>query len=283
MGKPGTCEEGSGTFAITCEREARKSFAIQAKIVHVAFRGRQHRESQRREREDWESEEIQMKCASMMLLIPVMFLFLSVASFAAEPGGASAPKPPASAALKLTEGAMPIEKQLQLSFDLYLEMSKAEIWDIDLFKADHRRVIDECPDTPAAIESCWRLSNIYLTGQPEPDYGQVISLMEYALSKYPGNPWSERFTNRLVSALEDAGEYGKLLQFCDTQLRTRGLPEESFLAYALQAGRAAEELGQEGPASQYYSQVIERDAGTGSIFAKIARQNIERMGQPSGE
>lgn len=217
------------------------------------------------------------ECLGAVLLAIV----LTVAGVAVLPPARAADTPPTSAVgpspARPAAVSEEVQRQYKLALSLYEEMAAADHWQLDLFITNHTRVIEECPKTPMAVESCWRLSNLYLTGRHDPDRLAVIRLMEHALRTYPKNPWRDRFVRRLVTVLQDAGEYQKLLEFCEKCLVAPDLAPERKPSFHLRAGLAAEQLGQAALAASHFQQVLSQDQGRDSLSAGIARQHLSAV------
>lgn len=167
-------------------------------------------------------------------------------------------------------GTTPVKEQLKLAYSLYERMASADIWDIEVFKECHNIVINDCPDTPWAIESCWRLSNLLITAPGQHDDAEVVRLMTYALEKYPDNPWQDRFRNRLIKTLQDMKDHEKLLYWCQKLLETADPESEKYLSLTLVAGKAALAMGDQESATWYFKEILNKDQKQESIFARVA-------------
>lgn len=214
---------------------------------------------------------LRLKSGFFRVVAQVMFSILLAS-------GADAGNMPDDAFSKASPGAKPVNQQFEIAYKLVEEMSITDAWDIESFRTNHRRIIDECPDTPWAIESLWRLSNLYLTGQPVADRQEVISLMEYALKRYPGNPWEDRFTSRLINTLNDVHDYERLFELCESLLKKPDLPQEKLLPYNLRAGQASEALGNKDTAVAYYENILQHDPNNSTMFARIAHKRLVGLG-----
>ncbi len=173
-------------------------------------------------------------------------------------------------------GTTSVKEQLKLAYSLYDQMAAADKWDVELFKECHNRVINECPDTPWAIESCWRLSNLLMTAPGQHNNEEVVRLMTHALDKYPGNPWQDRFKNRLIRTLQDMKDHQRLLSWCQKLLETTAPESEKYLSLTLVAGKAAKALGDQESASWYFNEILNRDPKRESIFARIAVGHLKQ-------
>ncbi|HNV71734.1 MAG TPA: hypothetical protein PKO06_18660 [Candidatus Ozemobacteraceae bacterium] len=177
----------------------------------------------------------------------------------------------------LSAGPLSREEQKKLAESLYAEMTKADEWDLDLFIKNHRRVIDECPETTLAAESCWRLSNLYLTARAKPDRQAAIELMEHLMRQYPNCPLREMAASRYVNTCQAAGEFQKMLQFCQERLAEPKLPKDQVVSYTLWAGEASESLGQMPQAAQYYRVVLQHDPQQTGMLAQAAQLRLSRV------
>lgn len=173
-------------------------------------------------------------------------------------------------------GKKPVKDQVKTALEAYRQMSEAELWDKDFFRENHYKVIDECPDTPWAIESCWRLSNLLLSDSSQVDQAEIIRLMEHALEKYPGNPWQERFKNRLLVTLENTQNHKLMLFWCQKFLENTDPASEKYLSLSLSAGKAAKAAGDQQSAEWYFNEVIEKSPDQQSVFARSAQSYFER-------
>lgn len=173
-------------------------------------------------------------------------------------------------------GQKPVKEQVRIAIATYREMSETEVWDTKAFRDGHYRVINECPDTPWAIESCWRLSNLLITASGSIDQDEVIRLMELALDRYPGNPWQERFKNRLLVTLQDSGNHKLLLYWSQKFLESTAKDSKNYLSLCLIAGKAAQNSGEVQTAQYYFNEVISNSTDENSTFYRIARSYMRQ-------
>lgn len=173
-------------------------------------------------------------------------------------------------------GEKPLKEQVSLAIATYKLMEESDLWNIETFRTGHYKVINDCPDTPWAIESCWRLSNLLLSGSGKVDQAEIIRLMEHALDKYPGNPWQERFKNRLLVTLQDSGDTKTLLYWCQKLLETADPESEQYLSLALLAGKAALANNEHESADWYFHEILNRSQNQDGVFARIARNYISK-------
>lgn len=168
------------------------------------------------------------------------------------------------------------EEQQALAVKLYTEMTGLEKWELDQFKELHKQVIEKCPQTDQAQESCWRLSNLYLLGEDPPDYANVIAVLEHLLKKYPDTSLMPDAKNRLMIACQKSGQNEKLVALYE-ELFTRD-PEPAddkvFMVRALEFADALQAVGRSTDAQAWYQKIIEKDDGRDMIEARAAKARL---------
>jgi hypothetical protein len=60
------------------------------------------------------------------------------------------------------------------------------------------RMIEECPETEAAQEAHWALSNLYLDDFDEPQEDKARAILESFLKRYPASQWVLHVESRLA-------------------------------------------------------------------------------------
>jgi outer membrane protein assembly factor BamD (BamD/ComL family) len=60
------------------------------------------------------------------------------------------------------------------------------------------RIIEECPETEAAEEAHWALSNLYLDDFDEPREDKAREILESFLKRYPSSQWVLHVESRLA-------------------------------------------------------------------------------------
>ncbi len=168
------------------------------------------------------------------------------------------------------------EEQKTLAVKLYTEMTTLEKWELEQFKELHKQVIEQCPLTDQAQESCWRLSNLYLLGEDPPDYNNVIAVLEHLLKQYPDTQLMPDAKNRLMVACQRSGQNEKLVALYE-ELFTRDpepADEKVFMVRALEFADALTAIGRTADAQAWYQKVIEKDDGRDQIEARAAKARL---------
>jgi tetratricopeptide (TPR) repeat protein len=168
------------------------------------------------------------------------------------------------------------EEQLKLAVELYKEMMELEKWELDRFIELHKQVIERCPLTDQAEESCWRLSNLYMLGQDPPDFDNVIAVLEHLLKQYPETELLPDAKNRLMMAYQRTGRMNELVGLYEELFTRDPEPEDdqTFMVRALEFGNALTAVGRGADAALWYQKVIERDNNRNSLEARAARARL---------
>ncbi len=168
------------------------------------------------------------------------------------------------------------EEQLKLAVELYQEMMELEKWELDRFIELHKQVIERCPQTDQAEESCWRLSNLYMLGQDPPDFDNVIAVLEHLLKQYPDTDLLPDAKNRLMVTYQKTGRMNELASLYEELFRRDPNPEDdqTFMVRALEYANALTAIGRAAEAATWYQMVIERDNNRNSLEARAARSHL---------
>lgn len=174
------------------------------------------------------------------------------------------------------DNSLPEEQQKELAVKLYQEMMELEKWELDSFKELHRKVIEKCPLTAHAEESCWRLSNLYMLGEDPPDFQSVIEVLEHLLKQYPDTPLLPDAKNRLLIACQQTNQMEKVVAIYE-ELFTRDpepADDKTFMVRSLEFADALAAVGRAAEAQAWYEKVILRDDGKDSLEARVARERL---------
>lgn len=151
------------------------------------------------------------------------------------------------------------EEQEKLAQQLYQDMSQIEENDRESFIAAHRKVIDKCPATKWAEESCWRLSNLYWTNYDSPKFDEGIPLLEYLIKNYPNSEFVSPAKKRLIVAFKDTNNNEKLAGlYAEMFKRQEEFTPGEFRARALEYADALVALGKKEEAKNLYQEIVKR-------------------------
>ena len=162
-----------------------------------------------------------------------------------------------------------------MDFDLPPELI-AYLGELDRFIELHKQVIERCPQTDQAEESCWRLSNLYMLGQDPPDFDNVIAVLEHLLKQYPETDLLPDAKNRLMVSYESTGRMNELVELYEELFKRDPDPEDdqTFMVRALEFGNALTAVGRGADAALWYQKVLERDNNRNSLEARAARARL---------
>lgn len=168
------------------------------------------------------------------------------------------------------------EEQQKLAVKLYTEMTELEKWELEQFKELHKQVIERCPLTDQAEESCWRLSNLYMLGEDPPDFTNVIAVLEHLLKQYPDTSLMPDAKNRLMVACQKSGQNEKLVSLYEELFTRDPEPEDvkTYMVRALEYANALNAIGRTADAQLWYQKVIEKDDGRDQIEARAAKAKL---------
>ena len=171
------------------------------------------------------------------------------------------------------------EEQKKLAVDIYKEMMDLDKWEIDEFIRLHRKVIEKCPDTDQAEESCWRLSNLHILAESPSNYQGAIDVLEHLLSKYPETPIMPDAKNRLTIAYRKTGQFDKVVELYEElfQLDPEPIDDKVFMVRALEFAEALVAVGRTEDAIAWYSKVIEKAGDDDSLEARVAKMKLGKL------
>ncbi len=172
-----------------------------------------------------------------------------------------------------------IDDQKVLAKNLYTQMMSLDKWEIEEFIRMHRKVIEKCPDTDQAEESCWRLSNLYLLAVDPPDLQGVIDVLEHLLKTYPQTPLRPDAKNRLLVTCQRAGQFDKVVSLYEELFTLDPDPQDDkmFMVRCLEFGNALIAVGRRDDAANLFRKILEKDGERNSLEARVAKKKLAEM------
>ena len=171
-----------------------------------------------------------------------------------------------------------LEEQQELAKKLYGEMTKMDEEDLDGFIKLHKQVIEKCPKTDQAQESCWRLSNLYFVGYQPPDFENCMAVLEHLLKQYPDSPLMPDAKNRLIICSKKTENFDKLCKLYEELFQKDPEPDElTFMIRALDYADALTSANRIEEAKAWYMKVIEKDDGKNSLQARAATRKLGKL------
>ena len=157
-------------------------------------------------------------------------------------------------------------------------MIELDKWDISDFISLHRQVIEKCPLTDHAQESCWKLSNLYLLGVEPPEYENCIAVLQHLLKQYPDTPLMPDAKNRLLVICQKIEDYSSVCKLYEELFEKDPEPDtKTFMIRALEYGNALAASGRTTEAQAWYNKVIEKDNGKNALEARAARKKLSEL------
>ncbi len=167
------------------------------------------------------------------------------------------------------------DEQEALGKKLYAEMSTINKYETGKFEELHRQVIKKCSKTDWAQESCWRLSNMYLMADDNPNYEGIVELLEHLIKNYPDSPLIPDAKNRLLMACRNSGRHERVVSLYQELFALNPEPEEQqFMVWSLEYADSLAALGRKDEAKKLYEQVIAKDANRDKLEARVARERL---------
>ena len=122
----------------------------------------------------------------------------------AEPGEPGAPV--------IDQSVLPVDQQASAAIEIILGLQKVDPKETARFEGDLKKLIATCPASEYAPEACWKLANLYLFSESQPDYEKALPLLEKIVNDYPGSTTAGPCLTRLRSLAETSGNYSLLLK-----------------------------------------------------------------------
>lgn len=175
--------------------------------------------------------------------------------------------------------ALPLAEQEKLAAELYVAMANTDKYELQKLIALHRQVIEQCPDTENAEESCWKLSNLYVLALDKPDYERCIEVLEHFVKRYPDSQGVPVAMNRLVTAYRESGNHAKVVELYKGMFASNPkLSDRDYVVYGLEYAKSLEAIGSKAEAKAMYENVVQRDTKGGSLEARVAKQRLADLG-----
>lgn len=194
-------------------------------------------------------------------------------------GGADSGTPdsgtPSSGGAYTGKSTLPLAEQEKLAEELYKTMSATDKFEIDTFIRLHKQVIEQCCDTERAEESCWRLSNLFLTGKDDPDHDACIDVLEHFVKRYPNSQGVPLAMNRLCDSYKAVGNHKRVTEMYAEMFKNNpNMKDRDYVIFGLDYAKALEGVGNTAEARQMYQNVIAKDNKSGSLEARVAEQRL---------
>ncbi len=170
---------------------------------------------------------------------------------------------------------LPLAEQEALAKQLYKDMAALDKYELAQFDTMHRTVIRKCPDTDFAEQSCWRLSNMYLMAEDEPNHEGIIEVLEHLIKTYPESPLIPEAKNRLLQSYRATGQHDRVVAFYEELFKLNPNPDEKdFMTWGLEYAEALAGLDRKDQARALYEKIIQMDNNRDQLEARVARERL---------
>ena len=171
-----------------------------------------------------------------------------------------------------------LEEQQELAKKLYKQMMDLDENALGDFINLHKQVIEKCPKTDQAQESCWRLSNLYFMGYQPPDFEGCKACLEHLLKQYPDTPLLPDAKNRLIICYQKTDDSEGVCRLYEELFQKDPEPDaKTYMIRALEYANALADAGKTDLARAWYTKVLEKDEGKNSLQARAARRKLENL------
>ncbi|MBF0546056.1 MAG: hypothetical protein HQM08_16550 [Candidatus Riflebacteria bacterium] len=172
---------------------------------------------------------------------------------------------------------LPLEEQKKLAVKIFSDLGAMDKNDLSEVGRLYRELIRKCPDTEQAQESCWRLSNMYLSAYDSPNYNSALEILELFMKRYPFSPGVDQVKSDLLFIYDMLGKHEKLIELYKPSFDAENkLSNEDYVAHGYRYAKALEKIGKTTEANEIYKKILEKDQGRNSISAIMARQKLNK-------
>ena len=169
-----------------------------------------------------------------------------------------------------------LERQEFLAMEYRLALARLPSGETEAREALYLRLIDECPETEAAEEALWALTNLYLDDFDEPQPDKARQVLERFLERHPSSPWLPHVESRLLWLYEGTENHARVLELFENVLK-HDMPIVSRLPLALRCAQRYEAAGQPDKAKAWYARIL-NEAGTASYpEVAVARARLAEL------
>ncbi len=171
------------------------------------------------------------------------------------------------------------QKQQELAFKLFDEISNTPREETQKLKKIYKQIINECPATKEAQISYRKLADLYMFSGSEPDYSAVINLLQDFPVKYPRSQYLLLNVATLVRAYEETYQWEPIVELYEKLFRKKiAMSDSEFINHGFSFAQALENVGRKEDALTWYRKILEKDKGRGNNFKiTLAKQRIEEL------
>jgi tetratricopeptide (TPR) repeat protein len=171
--------------------------------------------------------------------------------------------------------SLSLEEQTALAKELNKKFDALSYKEIKEIKALHKEIIEKCPLTESAQQSCWMLSNIFV--MKDHDHKAAIEVLEHLFKQHPDTKLKERANNRLLACYEEVGSWDKVCAIYKDLLKDEpnAKNEKSYISRCSLYAKALDRSGNKEEAKKWYQKIIDLDKGRSCLEARGAKKYLE--------
>ena len=107
---------------------------------------------------------------------------------------------------------LPAAQQASAAVEIIMGLQKVDPKETKTYEDALKKLVFTCPASEYAPEGCWKLANLYLYSENQPDYEKALPLLEKIVADYPGSTVAGSSFTRLRSIAESTGNHALLLK-----------------------------------------------------------------------
>lgn len=170
-----------------------------------------------------------------------------------------------------------ITKQTSLAKELFVQLTNTS--DKKSQKSIYREIIIKCPDTQEAQLAYYKLANIMMFEESEPDYFGVIRLLKDFHIRYTKSSRLNTILPFLLRAYEELNKWDKIAEVYAFIFRNNpDVLKKDLIKHSYKFAQALERTRRKDEAIVWYRKTLEKDNGKdNNIFINLARTRLSDL------
>jgi tetratricopeptide (TPR) repeat protein len=167
-----------------------------------------------------------------------------------------------------------ISKQTVVAKELFYQLTNTG--DNKAQKKIYREIITKCPDTQEAQLAYYKLANIMMFEESEPNYYGVISLLKDFYVKYPKSQRLVTILPFLLRAYEELNKWDKIAEvYSFVFANSPDVLKKDYIKHSYKFAQALERTNKREEAIKWYKKTLEKDDGKdNNFFINLAKTRL---------
>lgn len=167
-----------------------------------------------------------------------------------------------------------ISKQTIIAKELFYQLTNTS--DNKAQKKIYREIITKCPDTQEAQLAYYKLANIIMFEESEPNYYGVISLLKDFYVKYPKSQRLMTILPFLLRAYEELNKWDKIADvYSFVFANSPDVLKKDYIKHSYKYAQALERTNKKEEAIKWYKRTLEKDDGRdNNFFINLAKTRL---------